>query len=107
MSDHKHTKIIRQTVTLSFILNGDGTGDEKGVDRQMNVLADVEEVIVRQISTTGIAGQDNTLITCDAFGDRSFIGSFSGRDFTDVSPNSTFMVKGPLKSAKFGFVRYG
>ena len=93
MPDHKHdsarTKIIRQTVTLSFVLNGDGTGDEKGVDRQLNILADADEVIVRQIPATGTESGTNIMIQCVSFGDKGLIGVISGRDFIDVSPNST------------------
>ncbi|MCX7159276.1 MAG: hypothetical protein NT176_09055 [Proteobacteria bacterium] len=49
--DSKHSSpILRHTVTLAFALNGNGTGDEKGCTRAINVPFNVTDMVVRQVT---------------------------------------------------------
>lgn len=45
----------RQSVTLFFNLNGDGSGDEKGAERDITLPFFVEEMIVRQVTVNASA----------------------------------------------------
>jgi hypothetical protein len=108
MASAMDSKLVRQTVTLVFNLTNGGApeGDEKGVSRQLNIQHKSEEVIVRQVTVSGTANPGVvTFITCDAIRE-NFLCSISGDANAMVSPNSTFMITGPVQAVRFGFVAY-
>src|SRR5688572_13011324 len=96
----------RQTVTLFFTLNA-GTGDEKGVDRALNIIFTPSEVIVRQISWSGQNNAGKVFsINTDMIRD-TVLGTFTDAIDGTVAPMSTFNLQAQVKSQRFWITQDG
>ena len=103
-SDSKHAPVLRHTVTLNFALAGDGTGDEKGCLRTIDIPFDVTEMVVRQVTSFCSAfppAIDIPVLVCDTFGQDGMICSIAGQLNAIVSTplNTVFQVPPRIKGA--------